>query len=790
MTTLNPVQVFSRTSTGFGIDTADALAEQLKAHKFPYFPLSNTGTLVDLYEHELAAKKYDLKPIYGRTFTFKNNQLNPVTVYAKSLRGRDSLYRMTPSFDNVEQFCSAIDNAPDSSLQVFFPVQWLASPLSENTSSLLRVKFEVFCLIDPRSSPSRVPIGVKYHKLVLSQPVNATTRGHLLALENQNKLPALYGAQKAENPSFVGESQPSTILSLLEGENFNSVTMAELFSAYDDIPTLTESPEPLWINKALDETRLHEDLSEIIDLVISNSQADEYKKRLKHELKLFRQHNMMHVLSNMACIKNEMRRADELIFLRGKASSLLVAYLLELSTVDPYLNDLPAESFFAASKVRLDFECRAEAQVIIEDMFDNNDEIHIISIERSNEYGTLSILRAIAKSKEVGRQLKQDAEKVINVIKCHSEYISEDDARELFRRITSDEGMSELAAFASPLIGTLKGAAASISSRVYLPCPPERYGVYASHGRHGEASKKTLGITSDEAEALGLFKVELLGLKVIDDITTVLRDKSSPINHLKHIARSDKNAYSVFIHDDYHPFVFMCNNEHTSRMMANAEPKSQIDLAACLALCRKSPFDDGIFRLYLNSEPIDVPDDVAESGILEESRGILLFQQQAMKLLSNFLDMPMLEAGKAITLLTRNEEGKFDEFVSRYSETKKQQAVVLFIKASAPYLFCQAHALQYADYMYFTAYLMQYDKPRFVGGVLNDVLTGKKAHVHGGRIGILRDAVIAGVKILGIDENTNLKRLKLDLLGDTLVPKNSNSMLSLDMIERIEKKRG
>ena len=236
-------------------------------------------------------------------------------------------------------------------------------------------------------------------------------------------------------------------------------------------------------------------------------------------------------------------------------------------------------------------------------------------------------------------------------------------------------------------------------------------------------------------EQLGLLKMDFLGLRnlsIVDRTLELIGNKSFDIDNLK---LDDEKTFKLFAEGKM-TGVFQLESRVAQSTSRSLKPKRFEDIVALVALIRPGPLGAGMHNEFAdranNRKEIEYLHNDLES-ILDETYGVILYQEQVMQIAEKIAGFNLQEAdnlrvamGKKIPKVMEEQRKKFtDGAVSNnYSE---QFAVELFdqIAYFAGYGFNKSHSVPYALLAYQTAYLKANYPAEYIAACLTAVKRDK-----------------------------------------------------------------
>jgi DNA polymerase-3 subunit alpha len=244
----------------------------------------------------------------------------------------------------------------------------------------------------------------------------------------------------------------------------------------------------------------------------------------------------------------------------------------------------------------------------------------------------------------------------------------------------------------------------------------------------------------ESIEILGLLKFDFLGLKtltVIDKTEKIINQSTGePSPHrspaqfsVKNIPLDDSDTFRLFCAAKT-TGVFQLESTGMRDLLLRLEPGRFEDLIALVALFRPGPLGSGMIDDFIKRKrgEVSIKYQLPQlEEILKETYGIILYQEQVMKItnvLANFsmADADILQRALSKKKLDQMEKLK-DTFLSGAKSNKisERKALKLFNDMAnfAQYGFNKSHSAAYALIAYQTAYLKTHHPVEFMAALLS-----------------------------------------------------------------------
>jgi DNA polymerase-3 subunit alpha len=414
---------------------------------------------------------------------------------------------------------------------------------------------------------------------------------------------------------------------------------------------------------------------------------------------------------------------------RGSAAGSLVAYVMEITDIDPLQNDLLFERFLNPERISMpdidiDFDMNRRGEVIeyVRQKYGNDQVAQII---------TFNTMAAKAAIKDVGRALDMPYGEVDRIAKLIPPTIGITiekalEENPLLATAYQDPKIKELIDTALRLEGLVRGAGVHAAGVVIAPQPLTELVPVTR-------TKDEAIVTSYDMKAvekMGLLKMDFLGLTtltVIDDCLKLIKSNRNEIVDLSLIDLEDTATFERVFHRALTSGVFQFESGGMRDVLRRYKPNTIEHLTALNALYRPGPMsmiDDFIERKW-GRNPVEYTLPELEP-LLKETLGVMVYQEQVMQI-SNVIGGYSLGGAD----LLRRAMGKKDAaemekqrtiFLAGAAERKfpKAQAGEIFDQMAkfAGYGFNKSHSAAYSLLAYHTAWLKTHYPVEFMAALL------------------------------------------------------------------------
>lgn len=404
---------------------------------------------------------------------------------------------------------------------------------------------------------------------------------------------------------------------------------------------------------------------------------------------------------------------------RGSAAGSLVAWALQITNIDPIKYNLLFERFLNPERVSM-------PDIDIDFCIEGREAV--IEYVRS-KYGTQNVGQIITFGTMMAKGVIKDVARVLGIPFEDSNALSAlipdqlkitlkeavQQEPKLQQLIDNNPTIAKLFDIAFRLEGLTRHASKHAAGIVISPQPiDEVLPVYVP-------SKSTELVTQyamTELEALGFLKMDLLGLKNLTLINNTLKlihtTRNITIN-LDTLALNDPATFALLCQGKTSG-VFQFESDGIKEVLRKLQPEKFEDLLAVNALYRPGPLGSGMVEDFIERKhgrqkivyifPELIP-------ILQETYGVIVYQEQVMKIASAIGGYSLGEAdilrramGKKKAEVMAEQRAIFlEKSVARNFDAQKSGELFDLMAYFAGYGFNKSHSAAYALIAYHTAYL-------------------------------------------------------------------------------------
>jgi len=443
---------------------------------------------------------------------------------------------------------------------------------------------------------------------------------------------------------------------------------------------------------------------------------------------------------------------------RGSAANSAVCYCLGITEVDPGRMELLFERFISRERneppdIDVDFEHERREEVI--------QYVYAkYGRERAALAATVITYRARSAVRDVGKALGLGLEQVDRIARRLAWW----DGPGLARARLAEAGLdpeSPLAERLVKLVDALIGFPRHLSQHVGgFVIARRRLSRLVPIENAAMPDRTVIEWDKDDLDALGLLKVDVLGLGMLSAIRRAF-DLVAAHRGLRltmaGIPPEDPEVYRMIARADT-VGVFQIESRAQMAMLPRLAPRTFYDLVIEVAIVRPGPIQGGMVHPYLRRrqglEPIDYPSPEVRA-VLERTLGVPIFQEQVMSLAVVAAGFSPGEADRLRRAMAAwRRKGGLGPFEARLVSGMRERGypeayarrIFEQIKGFGEYGFPESHAASFAALVYVSAWLKRHHPAAFACALLNSQPMGFYAPAQ-----LVADVRRHGVEVRAVD---------------------------------------
>ena len=493
-----------------------------------------------------------------------------------------------------------------------------------------------------------------------------------------------------------------------------------------------------------------------------NGIPDKVRSLIEHEFKLIeelRYEAYFLTIHDLVCFA---RSRGILCQGRGSAANSVVCYCLEITSVDPARIDVLFERFISKERnevpdIDVDFEHERREEVIqyVYERFGR---------DRAGMTAEVITYRPRSAIRDVGKALGLSLDRVDVLAKTLEHFHETDKLAARFREAGMDptERLSRQLIY---LVREIQGFPRHLSQHVG--------GLVITRGLLCELvpienatmpGRTVIEWDKDDLDTLGLLKVDCLALGML---TAIRKCFDLLVKHydrhvtLATVPSEDEKVYDMICKADTMG-VFQIESRAQMAMLPRLRPREFYDLVIEVAIVRPGPIQGDMVHPYLrrrSGEDPEVYPDERIKAVLEKTKGVPIFQEQAMRLVVVAAGFTPGEADQLRRAMGAwRKPGIIDQFhkklvdgmrANNYSEEFAER-IFRQLRGFGEYGFPESHAASFALLVYVSAWLKKYYPAAFAAALINSQPMGFYAPAQ-----LVSDARKHGVEIRPVDVNAS-----------------------------------
>jgi DNA polymerase-3 subunit alpha len=344
---------------------------------------------------------------------------------------------------------------------------------------------------------------------------------------------------------------------------------------------------------------------------------------------------------------------------------------------------------------------------------------------------------------------------------------------ELAARYEADDRVTRTVDYTKQADGFKRGTGIHAAGMVVTPGPLTNY-VPTARVKHKALGKKVkvTQFDMDYIDAMGLVKLDVLGLKTLrvirQAINLVETVRGETVDEEAMKAHDDPSVYRDIFAEGLTLGIFQFESSGMRQWLKKLKPTEFNDLTAMNALYRPGPMKlipNYIRRKHGNEEVEYFHPDVED--ILEDTQGIMVFQEQVMKVAQRLAGFTLGEAdvlrkavGKKKEKLLLKQKEKFVQGCMDNSmwdiSKEKAESIFALIEEFAAYGFNRSHAAAYSAIAYQTGWLKKHYPVAFYSAAIDAESDDE------GRAALIQEAKRLGIEMRPPSVNKSQKTFAPD----------------------------
>lgn len=796
----------------------EALFARAEQFKMPAIAMTDHGNLFGAVEFYNGARKHGLKPIIGcEVYVAPESRLEK----SSNHNLRDASYHLVLLAKDEAGYKNLLKLVTAGYMEGFYYKPRIDKDLlAQHAGGLIALsscsRGEVAHNVNKENVPRAVKVAAQYKEIMggenfflelqyhkqdyqekinnelveigktLDIPVVATNNCHYLDRKDARAQEILLCLQTGKTMSdpyrmrypgdeyyFKSPEEMTEIFGHVPGALENTIKIAERCNLDIEFGRLNLPEYPVPEGSSLDgylEERARAGLRERLESMTRrgvNFDLQVYEARLEEELKIIRKMGYPGYFLIVWDFIDYARKRDIPVGPgRGSAAGSLVAYSLRITDLDPMQYGLLFERFLNPERVSMpdidiDFCMDGRDDVIryVTEKYGGNQNVtQIITFGSMNAKGVI---------RDVGRVLDMpygEVDKLAKLVPNRLNVTLKDAFKEepKFDALRKEnEKVRELLDIALSLEGLPRHCSTHAAGVVISPKPLTEFLPLYKGGNDEIVTQFAM----NHIEKLGLLKMDFLGLRTLTVIHNALRliKESRGLKLDIDASPNDDSETYKLLGDSRTLGVFQLESSGMRDLLKKMKPDRFEDIIALLALYRPGPLESGMVDDYVKrkhgtlEEKYDLPQ---LKDILHETHGVILYQEQVMKIASVLggfslgdADLLRRAMGKKKPEEMAQQREKFLEGCKKnHVPPARAEKIFDLMEKFAGYGFNKSHSAAYAVVSYQTAYLKAHYPLEFFGALITSEMDNADKVLR-----YINDCRSMGIKLVPPDVNVSQK---------------------------------
>ena len=419
---------------------------------------------------------------------------------------------------------------------------------------------------------------------------------------------------------------------------------------------------------------------------------------------------------------------------RGSAAGSVICYLLGITQADPVENDLLFERFLHAGKrsmpdIDIDIASSRRGEVFawIERRFPNS-----AMVCNRVSYYLPSAIQDVGRALGIPPKARDKLTHALGRDYRHTRPHRAADAQDVFDEVMGDAPVKHVLINLLKMIekGFVRQVAPHSGGWVLSRFPLSMY----SPQERSTGGLRCLQFDKDDVEALGLMKLDLLGLRILGAFEhareAIIKTEHTWID-FNHIP-DDKKVWDTIGAGDTMA-LFQLESPAQTKTSTQMKPESKEDLKTQVSIIRPGPIQSGSVDPYIarrrGNEAITYPHPSLER-ILKKTLGVILYQEQVMQIAHHFAGFDWEDADRFRKKVSSfedeheisEERTAFIKGAKYLHHTSQEEAEYVFNLCAAfrGFGFAESHAWAFGLHAYASAWLRHHYPAEYFAGFMTE----------------------------------------------------------------------
>ncbi|MBP5343228.1 DNA polymerase III subunit alpha [bacterium] len=414
---------------------------------------------------------------------------------------------------------------------------------------------------------------------------------------------------------------------------------------------------------------------------------------------------------------------------RGSAASSLVSYSLGIVDIDPIEFDLYFERFLNPERATMpdidtDFE-DIKRDDVIKYVVEKYGENRVALISTFQTFLAKSAIRDVSKYFDIPDLIIAHISKIVDESNNSLKKVLEN--KTIMKMMIDDIDISKMLTIAAKIEGLPRSTGTHAAGVIISDQDLTEY----SEVHIGLNNFKQTTYDSDTLKEVGLLKMDFLSLRNLTILHEIVSDIERNNNFkldLNSIPLDDKKTFKL-LREKSTSGIFQFESPGMTRLIKDMKIDNFKDLSISIALFRPGPMDNikEFIERKENKSKITYYDECLK-GILAETRGIIVYQEQIMAIVSTYSGLTKAEgdnfrramSSKNQELILSLKDKFFSGAASLNRDPKNTELLFNDILKFSGYGFNKSHSVAYSKISYYLAYLKANYSKEFMANLLSN----------------------------------------------------------------------
>ena len=419
---------------------------------------------------------------------------------------------------------------------------------------------------------------------------------------------------------------------------------------------------------------------------------------------------------------------------RGSAAGSLVAFILEITDIDPLEHNLLFERFLNPERVSMpdidiDF-CIEKREQVIEYVTQKYGRECVSQIITFGTLAARAALKAVARVLDVPFAESDRLAKMIPAMPGTKLIDAVGDKTELGMEAKNNPQVKELVDLALKIEGTACNVGVHAAGVVISKDPLTEVVPVQLSKEGGVVSAYPMG----DLEKLGLLKMDFLGLRnltIIENTVKLVEQNTGDKVNMRHLPLDDKKVYTMLTEGETDG-IFQLESAGMRALVKDLKPSVFEDVGALVALYRPGPLNSGMVKQFVDRKhgraEVSYQHPALEP-ILKDTYGTIVYQEQIMQIAQSLAGYSLGQADllrramgkKKAEVMEKERAGFLAGCEQNNVDTKLATELFDTMSEFAAYCFNRSHSAAYALVAYQTAYLKAHYPVDYLSALLSSV---------------------------------------------------------------------